>query len=331
MSGAMSQKTRYVLDGIVPILQTPFAEDGSLDAVSLRRLADHVIQTGAAGVIYPAVASEVSKLSMEERRLGVEVVLNQIGGRVPVFAGASASRLEESLALARHAQAQGAAGILVQAPQSMARDAGRLQDFFHRLAGSTSLTLMIQDLDWQGGGMPVELIQLLFDELPTFRCIKVETVPAGPKYSRILAVTGGCLHVSGGWAVTQMLDGLERGVHAFMPEGSMVAIYRTIMARFATGDREGSRQLFELLLPVLAFSNQHIDISVQFFKRVLVAKGIFAAATVRQPILALDAVQDRTAAALVDRVLSLEAGLGAESGSRPSAGEWEGEASSIGH
>jgi 4-hydroxy-tetrahydrodipicolinate synthase len=233
-----------------------------------------------------------------------------------VFAGVSAADPEESFALARHAEANGAAGILAQAPQVVATDPRGLQDFFRRLATSTSLTLMIQDLDWQGGGMPLELIGQMFEELPTVRCIQVETLPAGPKYSRIMAITGGRLHVSGGWAVTQMLDGLERGVHAFMPEGSMVAIYRTIVARFASGDRAGARQLFESLLPVLAFSNQHIDISVQFFKRVLVAKGIFRADTVRKPILALDAVQERTATELVDRVLSLEASLGPGSGPR---------------
>ena len=100
----------------------------------------------------------------------------------------------------------------------------------------------------------------------------------------------------------------------------MVAIYRTIMARFASGDREGARQLFESLLPVLAFSNQHIDFSVQFFKRVLVAKGIFWADTVRKPILALDAVQEGTVTELVDRVLSLEASLGPGSGPRRNQG-----------
>ena len=313
----MSPKTRYRLDGIVPILHTPFTSEENLDLVSLQRLADHVVRTGAAGLIYPAVASEVSKLSAEERRGGIEAVLTRVGGRVPVFAGVSAVSIEESCSLARHAEANGAAGILAQAPPAVAADPIGLQDFFRRLAASTGLTLMIQDLDWQGGGMSLELIQQLFEELPSFRCIKVETVLAGPKYSRILAATGGRLHVSGGWAVTQLLDGLERGVHAFMPEGSMVAIYRTIMARFASGDREGARQLFESLLPILAFSNQHIDISVQFFKRVLVAKGIFAAATVRQPILALDVVQERTAAALVDRVLSLEAGLTPNAGISP--------------
>lgn len=310
----MSQKARYRLDGIVPILQTPFRSDGNLDIASLQRLAEAVVRAGAAGLIYPAVASEVSKLSAEERRAGLEAVVTRVGGCVPVFVGVSAASLEESRSLARHAEASGAAGILAHAPQAVAADPVGLQDFFHRLAGSTGLTLMIQDLDWQGGGMPLGLIEQLFEELPAFRCIKVETVPAGPKYSRILAVTGGRLHVSGGWAVTQMLDGLERGVHAFMPEGSMVAIYRTIMARFASGDREGARQLFESLLPVLAFSNQHVDVSVQFFKRVLVAKGVFEAATVRKPILPLDAIQDRTAAALVERVLSLEAGLGPGSG-----------------
>jgi dihydrodipicolinate synthase/N-acetylneuraminate lyase len=306
----MSEKTRYVLDGIVPILQTPFAEGGSLDVVSLRRLADHVVMAGAAGLIYPAVASEVSKLSSEERRTGLETVLTRVGGRIPVFAGVSAASLEESCSLARHAEVSGAAGVLVQAPMAVAADPIGLRDFFHRLASSTGLTLMIQDLDWQGGGMPLELIRQLFEELSTFRCIKVETVPAGPKYSRILAATEGRLHVSGGWAVTQMLDGLERGVHAFMPEGSMVTIYRTIMARFASGELEGARQLFESLLPILAFSNQHIDISVQFFKRVLVAKGVFGTATVRPPILELDSIQERAGSELARRILSLEASLG---------------------
>jgi len=302
-------KSRFLLDGIVPILQTPFTDDGDLDVGSLRRLAEHVIQAGAAGAIYPAVASEVARLSGQERRLGLEAVLAEVGSRVPVFAGVSASHLAESLALARHAQAHGATGVLVQAPQAVAGDASRLREFYRGLAGGTDLPLMIQDLDWQGGGMPLELILELFEELPTFRCIKVETVPAGPKYSRILAATGGRLHVSGGWAVTQMLDGLERGVHAFMPEGSMVAIYRAIMSRFAAGDREGAGQLFERLLPVLAFSNQHIDVSIQFFKRVLVAKGVFRTAVLRDPALQLDPVQERTATRLVERVLDLERSL----------------------
>lgn len=300
------RKSRYVLDGIVPILQTPFAEDGVLDAESLRRLVDHVIRAGAVGVICPAVASEVHKLTPEERGGMVEVVLDRVGGRVPVIVGVSAASAEESLTLARHAEIRGATGILAQAPEAISADSARVREYFRTLGDGVDLMLMIQDLDWRGGGMDLAVICELFESLPTFRCIKVETVPAGPKYSRILAATEGRLHVSGGWAVAQMLEGLERGVHAFMPEGSMVAIYRTILARFHAGDREGARVLFERLLPVLAFVKQHIDISVQFFKRLLVAKGIFRTSVVREPILRFDDVQEHVAAGLVARVLELE-------------------------
>ncbi len=303
---AVADKTRWALDGIVPILQTPFSDQGAAEPDALARLADDAIAGGVAGLIYPAVASEVAKLHADERRDLTQVVVEQTDGRVPVIVGVSSGSAEDSIALAGHAAKIGAAGILAQAPASCEGDPHRLRKFFGALAASVPLDMMIQDLDWQGTGMRIELICELFETLPTFRSIKVETVAAGLKYSRILAATGGRLHVAGGWAVTQMLDGLERGVHAFMPEASMVRIYCAIMARYAAGDRDSARDLFEKLLPVLAFSNQHLDVSIQFFKRVLVAKGIFGTHAVRPPILRLDPIQERTAAALVRRVLGLE-------------------------
>ena len=68
-------------------------------------------------------------------------------------------------------------------------------------------------------GLPLATIVGLFERVPAFRAIKIETVLAGPKYSAVLEATGGELHVSGGWAVGQMMDALARGVHAFMPTG----------------------------------------------------------------------------------------------------------------
>ena len=52
----------------------------------------------------------------------------------------------------------------------------------------------------------------LADQVPEFTAIKVETVPAGPKYCAVAEHTGGRLHLSGGWAAMQMLDGLARGL-----------------------------------------------------------------------------------------------------------------------
>jgi 4-hydroxy-tetrahydrodipicolinate synthase len=164
---------------------------------------------------------------------------------------------------------------------------------------------MIQDLDWSGPGLALDEIVSLFETLPSFRCLKVETVPAGPKYSAVLEATGGRLHVSGGWAVMQMPDALARGVHAFMPT-TMDAIYVAIYNAWNRGDLEVARALFERLLPIVAFSNQHIDVSIRFFKALRQAEGLFASDLCRVPK-RLDPVQDLECRRMIERALDLQA------------------------
>jgi 4-hydroxy-tetrahydrodipicolinate synthase len=105
-----------------------------------------------------------------------------------------------------------------------------------------------------------------------------------------------------------MIEGLDRGVHAFMPTG-MQKIYCEIYRRYTAGDRAGAVELFRKLLPVLAFSNQHLDISIHFFKRLLHAEGIYATPRIRQPILPFDEYHERTAAELIAYVGELTESL----------------------
>ena len=169
---------------------------------------------------------------------------------------------------------------------------------------ASSLKEMLQDWDANGHGIPVELISELFLELETFKCLKIEVVPAGTKYSEVYKKTKGLLHLSGGWAVSQMMEGLERGVHAFMPTG-MHEIYCKIYTLYIKGDIIKARSLFEELLPVLSFSNQHLDISVHFFKRLLWKQGIYSNQSVRKPILPFDQIHEKEADRLINKVISL--------------------------
>jgi dihydrodipicolinate synthase/N-acetylneuraminate lyase len=164
--------------------------------------------------------------------------------------------------------------------------------------------LMLQDWSPSGWGVPVPLVARLFDEVRSFGAFKIEVVPAGVKYSEVLAATGDRLHVSGGWAVMQMIEGLDRGVHAFMPTG-MHEIYCRITSLYAAGDRAAARALFEDVLPVLAFSNQHLDVSIRFFKRLLWAEGLYPTPLVREPLLPFDAAHLRIADELIERAMRI--------------------------
>ena len=289
------------LRGIITVLNIPFSEDDAVDLPSLRKNVRYALEAGVAGFLVPAMAGEVDKLSAEERRDIVEAVLAENGGRATVIGGASASTPQERVATAAALIELGCDGILASIPFEDQRQ------YEHDVRELDSLHpgfLMLQDWDFRGYGLPISLIARLFEEVESFRCLKVEVIPAGVKYSEALAVTGGRLHVSGGWAVMQIIEALDRGVHAFMPTG-LHGVYTRIYALYQGGRREQAWALFEKLLPVLAFANQHLDISVHFFKRLLQRQGVYATSRVREPILPFDPIHGEVADQLIDRAMEL--------------------------
>ena len=294
------------LRGIVTVLNTPFTTANELDVGALRRHVRKALAAGVAGFLAPAMASEVDKLTPAERERFVDTVLGEAKGRAMVIGGASAGSGAERVRLAKQLVTAGCDGVLVSIPyQNDEQYAAAVRE----VADTAPPFLMLQDWDPQGYGVPVATLVRLFESVESVRAVKVEVVPAGRKYSELLAATDGRLHVSGGWAVMQMIEALDRGVHAFMPT-ALHAVYVRIYRLYAAGDRQGARNLFEKLLPVLAFANQHLDISIHFFKRLLYAQGIYPTFAVRQPSLPFDEAHARVAQELIARVGALEAEAG---------------------
>lgn len=288
--------------GIVTVLNTPFTESDEIDFGGLAKHVRYALDAGVAGFLYPALASEVGSLSEQERCDAVRYVVEAVAGRVPVIGGAGAATQERRTRLAKDLVSLGCSGLLVNIPFE---DEDSFQHDLAELAGLGADFVMLQDWDPHGSGLPVPLIAQLFESIPALTWLKIEVVPAGPKYTQVLEATGGRLNVAGGWAVTQMIEGLDRGVHAFMPTG-MHRTYVQICKLYREGDRAGAQALFERILPVLAFSNQRLDVSIQFFKRLLHAQGIYSTPGVRPPTQALDAVQEKIATELIARVIALE-------------------------
>jgi len=90
----------------------------------------------------------------------------------------------------------------------------------------------------------------------------------------------------------------------------MEEIYVRIYSLFQGGDRESAKRLFYRLLPVLSFANQHLDISIHFFKHLLFEQGIYTTSHVRSPILRFDAYHERISHELIDYVLQLQREMG---------------------
>ncbi len=281
----MDDPCPVAMRGIVPSLNTPLSPDGSVDTAGLRRLVDHIAASGCVGMLLLAVAGEGQSLNETEWRRVLETVVEHNACRLPLIVSVTSDSQATRLARAKLSRDLGADGVLCQVPAG-----ANSQTELAAVADAGPDLLMIQDLDWHGPGLAIAEIVDLFARLPQFQCLKIETIPAGPKYSAVLRATGGQLHVSGGWAVSQMMDALARGVHAFMPtelERHYVAIHRL----YEAGDIDAARAHFERLLPILAFANQHIDVSIRFFKHLRMCTGIFETDKCSPGVALLDEIQ----------------------------------------
>jgi dihydrodipicolinate synthase/N-acetylneuraminate lyase len=301
------KKELFPLNGIVTVLNTPFSQENKIDLEALKNNVNTALKSGVAGFLVPAMASEVYKLSEAERLELLQTVLKTVGDKAIVIGGAGETDLTKSKRILKSYLDIGCKNVLFQIPY---KNDAQFKSHFMELAALDPEMIMLQDWDASGYGLSDELICDLFENVTAFRCLKIETVPAGVKYSRILELTNGKLNISGGWAVSQMIEGLKRGVHAFMPTG-MHTIYTTIYRLYKEGRHEDSEALFRQILPVLAFSNQHLDISIHFFKHLLNRQGVYPTSNIREPILPFDTIHIEVADRHIAAIIQLENELNA--------------------
>jgi dihydrodipicolinate synthase/N-acetylneuraminate lyase len=289
------------LQGIIGVINTPFQPDGEIHTPSLERYVDHSLDAGVCGFLTLGMAAETGKLTGQEKERIVTTVLERVDGRVPVIAGTSAGSQKERVNLARLFTDLGCNGIMVNIP--FTDEKSYLRDL-QELDAVNPGFIMVQDWDFKGYGLPVDLILEMAATIPSFKSLKVEVAPAGVKYTEVIRATGGELHVTGGWAATQMIEALDRGVHAFMPT-ILHPVYIRIFELHRLDRRREAMELFYQVLPVLSFSHQHVDISIHFNKRLVNRQGLFSTDAVRNPILIFDGFHERVAGELINYALKL--------------------------
>lgn len=99
------------ISGSLVALVTPFSE-GRVDEATLRRLVDWHVEQGTHGIVPVGTTGESPTLDAGEHRRVVEIVVEQVAGRIPVIAGAGSNNTREALEFDRHAAECGADAVL---------------------------------------------------------------------------------------------------------------------------------------------------------------------------------------------------------------------------
>ena len=106
--------------GIWPILFAFFDSRGRLDRDAMRRQVHAALGWGAPGVAVLGVATEVGKLSVDERRDVIRWAAEDLAGRAPLAVTIAGETVDAQRSLADYAVSQGAAQLILQPPPAAA-------------------------------------------------------------------------------------------------------------------------------------------------------------------------------------------------------------------
>src|SRR5918911_3988772 len=133
--------------GVLPALVTPFTADGeAIDGDALRAIVERLVGAGVGGLVPGGSTGEFTTLSHAERRELVEVTVEAAAGRVPVVAGTGALSTRETVELSRHAEASGAAAVMVVPPFYDALSWPELLAHYAAVADAIAIPIMYYNL-----------------------------------------------------------------------------------------------------------------------------------------------------------------------------------------
>lgn len=289
------------IDGVVPIIPTPFLVDGSIDWNSMKNLIDFAVGAKVSAVCLPAYASEFYKLTDSERR---DVALRAIelsDGRLPVIAQVNHVSPAYVAEMASEMERAGAAAIAVAVPRVFNLPERDLLRYFDRILESIRIPLLIQDVNPTGATVSLDFIQQLRRQHQNFRYLKLEEPLMAERVRAIIDGTNGELGVLEGWGGVYMLELIEAGIIGIMP-GLAVADILQLAWNLARhhGDKDKAYSVFTGVLPQINYSLQSMEFYHHPEKALLTARGVLPAAIVRDASFTLGKV-DKAHIELLDR------------------------------
>ena len=303
----MSRPENSILHGVIPIIPTPFRADDTIDLQALARCVQFAVACEFNAACLPAYASEFYKLSESERLQVVETAITAAQGQIGIVAQSNHPSSHLAAELAKRHEQMGASVISFALPRQFALREQDLLDYSRRICEATRLRVLVQDFCPGGSCVAGDFAARLHAACPNFRYVKLEEPLVGPKVRDIVRATGGEVGVLEGWGGMTMMELISDGIVGLMPGLGPADLLQRVWDLAYRGESEAAMDIFQGMLPQLAFSLQNLEFWLFVEKKLLAARGIIpeANAFVRQATRAPDPNAVKHALWLNERLLRL--------------------------
>ena len=230
------------IKGIVPALISPVNEDGSIRVISLRRIIEWQLTFSICGLYIGGSTGECLLMKPERRMELLEIVIDQVNGRIPVIAHIGALDQSSAISLARHAEQCGADLISSIPPAYYEYREAEIINYYAALANSTSLPLITYGIGLTNNNLNARIMEKL---------MKIDNI-IGIKWTyqnyfemqRIKKINNGDINVING-PDESLISGLAMGADAGIGStyNIMPGLFMELYQSFQKSNMDTARQL----------------------------------------------------------------------------------------
>lgn len=138
--------------GIIPPIVTPmYPGDESVNIPELRNQVERQIEAGVHGIFPFGTNGEGYILSMEEKEEILEAVVDQVKGRIPVYAGTGCISTKDTVYLSKRAQQLGADVLSIITPSFALASQKELYDHYVEVARHVDIPIVLYNIPARTG------------------------------------------------------------------------------------------------------------------------------------------------------------------------------------
>jgi 2-keto-3-deoxy-L-arabinonate dehydratase len=252
--------------GIHCVLYALFDASERLDLAAMAAQVDYVRAQGANGITVLGLATEVAKLTFDERTAIIRQA-RSCAPDLPLSVTIAGNSVAEQRALIAVAEATGADWLILQPPLVGTFGAGEYLDFFARVGSATRLPFAIQNApQYLGRSLSDDDIMQLRSRCPGFTQIKSET--AATELHGLISRVGRDIAVLNGRGGLEMTDCLRAGVQGFVVAPDVLPGVLRCWQAWAACDVEKAEAAYAAFLPAALFGMQSLEHLICYGKRI---------------------------------------------------------------
>lgn len=139
------------IKGIIPPIITPMNKDESFCETEFRNQIERQIAGGVHGIFCYGTNGECYALTMEEKETILKAAVDQIQGRVPVYAGTGCITTKETVEMSKRAEALGADILSVITPYFAAVSQEELYEHYVTVAQAVKIPIVLYNIPARTG------------------------------------------------------------------------------------------------------------------------------------------------------------------------------------